>query len=724
MKTRKRTPDKGAKRRWAPALLFAALGLALLAALVALFGGAVRDRLQRRQLRGMNVLLITLDTLRADHLSCYDPAKVETPHLDALAAGGVLFENCVAQTPLTLPSHATILSGTYPFYHQVRDNRATRVPSGLPLLSEAFRAGGRSTAAFVGSMVLDSSYGLDRGFELYADRFSAYNPLNFWGEIRKPADAVLAEARDWISRRAREPFFAWIHLYDPHAPWEPPSPFRERYAGHPYRGSVAFMDSELGKFFSYLKESGLWSRSLIVVVADHGEGLGEHGEETHGFFVYQSTMRVPFLVHLPFAPPRQRLTQRVELTDVAPTILQAMGFAIPSVVQGHSLLDLILGRPARRPDAAYGESHYPRIHFGWSELKAFYQGRWKYILAPDEELYDLEADPGETRNLAAQRPEESRRLRSLLMRQIAGSGAPPLAAALPRLDADSRRKLASLGYVTTTVPRSAELSRIDPKNKIAVIESLRRIKELAEQGRWTEAGERARRILAADPQIGQARIASANAYRAAGDFNRAVDELRAGLAIQGDDDQMLALLGETLSLAGRFQESLAAFEGCLAVNPENPANQNNLGLAYWNLGQVDRAESAFREALGIDPDFVLARVNLGRFYLHARRDGRRAREALLAAVASDPGLASAHDALAESYAMAGSFARAAEHWSRCLELEPQNFDACFNLLMVYARKLPDRKKALHYYERIRRDFFPRLPEKERRAVEALGQGLN
>jgi arylsulfatase A-like enzyme/Tfp pilus assembly protein PilF len=713
----------GAKRGRVRALWLAGAAFALLAALAAVFAGDARSWMRRRRLRAANVVLITLDTLRADHVGCYAAGRVRTPGLDSLAADGVLFEEAVTPTPLTLPAHATILSGVYPFTHQVRDNRLSRVPAGLPLLSESLRSAGMDTAAFLGSMVLDSAFGLDRGFDLYADRFAAPDAGDFWSEVRKPADAVLAEAREWISGRDGRPFFAWIHLYDPHAPWDPPEPFRGQYPGHPYRGAVAFMDAELGKFFAFLKESRLWQRTLVVVVADHGEGLGEHGEETHGFFVYQATMRVPFLVRLPFPAGGRRVAQRVELTDVAPTILAAKGLPVPRSVQGRSLLDAVLGGPLRRADEAYGESHYPRLHFGWSELRAFYHGGLKYIQAPQQELYDLGRDPGETRNLAAERPEECRRLRGLLLRKLDAAG-PALPAVEPRLDPAARERLAALGYVTSVAGAVPSGSAVDPKDRIGVLDELRRVKELAARGDWAGAGGLARRILAANPQIGQARIASANAYRAAGDFAGAVAELRAGLERRGDDDQMLALLGETLSLAGRFQEALAAFQGCLAVQPANPASHNNLGLALANLGRIDEAEAAYRRAIGLDPRFALPRVNLGLLYLTARRDLPRARAALLEAVAADPQLAAAHDALGDLFASAGDFARAAGHWRRGLELEPGNYQACFNLFMVYGRKLSDRGRALEYYERLRRDFFPHLPDGERRRIEEQRRRLD
>jgi arylsulfatase A-like enzyme/tetratricopeptide (TPR) repeat protein len=724
MKKKSRRAGIAEKHRPWRTVLLTSMVIVILAVLYLLFGGSIRGTLRRRQLHGLNVILITLDTLRADHLSCYDKRFAATPNLDRLAAAGALFEHCVAQTPLTLPSHTTILSGTYPYFHQVRANKTTKVPSGLPLISEAFQNRGFATSAFIGAVVLHSTFGLNRGFDIYADRFDSHNAFFNWDEIRKPANVVLNEARLWLERNSGQRFFSWIHLYDPHAPWDPPSPFREQYPGHPYRATVAFMDAELGKFFTFLKQSGLWPKTLIVIVGDHGESLGEHGEETHGFFIYEATVRVPFLVRLPFALPQKRLGQRVELADVAPTILQVLGFEIPRTVQGHSLLDLILGKPSNRPDTAYTETYYPRIHFGWSELTAFYQGGMKYIRAPREELYDLEQDPGEIRNLAGIRNAEAKRLRSLINRLMASAPSDAFTPEILHLNAEMQNKLASLGYITSTVNQTAEEKLTDPKDKIGIINQLLSVKELAEKGNWPETGKTARLILKDNPQVGQARIASANSYRAAGDFPQAIKELREGLTYQDNDNQILALLGDTLSMMGRYREAVAVFESCVTINPENPANYNNLGLAYWNNGEVAKAEAAYQKALQQDSQFALTHANLGLLYLIALRDYRRAKESLLTAVALDPNLASAHDALGGYYAKTGEFAKAREHWLRCLEIEPTNYDACFSLFMLYSKKMPNRQEALAYYDRIRRDFFPKLPEAERRTIEEIRKSLN
>ncbi|MCX6557222.1 MAG: tetratricopeptide repeat protein [Candidatus Aminicenantes bacterium] len=292
------------------------------------------------------------------------------------------------------------------------------------------------------------------------------------------------------------------------------------------------------------------------------------------------------------------------------------------------------------------------------------------------------------------------------------------------MGAETREKLASLGYITSAVNPPLSGKAVDPKDKIGIIEKLRSVKELAEKGRWPEAGIMAREILRVEPQIGQARIASANSYRAAGNFPQAIEELRAGLLYHGDDDQLLALLGETLSVLGRYREALAAFEGCLAINPRNPANYNNLGLAYLNLGEVAKAEKAYQHALEQDDHYALTHANLGLLYMIELHDYRRAEESLLTAVALNPRLFLAHDTLGGYYTRTGEFNKAAQHWLRCLEIEPTNYNTCFNLFMLFAKKLHDRPKALAFYERIRRDFYAKLPEAERSNIEAIRKNLD
>jgi len=353
----------------------------------------------RERLQPLNVILISVDTLRADHVGAYG-SRAATPNLDRIAREGVVFSRCIAQVPLTLPSHTTILSGTYPLHHGVRGNGGFVVPDDLELVSEVLQGTGLATSAFVGAYVLHSKWGLDQGFDHYEGDFGRLGQAGPLSVNSKRAAEVIGSAKDWIRAHKEDHFFSWIHLFDPHTPYDPPPPF-DRYPEEPYRGEVEYTDHELGDLISFLEEEGLYDRCLIIVTADHGESLGQHGEQEHGFFVYEATVWVPLIIRAPFAMPVQRVESLVELVDIAPTVLDALAIAVPESYQGESLWHQVLEGETVQSTEAYAETYYPRLHYGWSELRAFYQGEMKYILAPEPELYDLPVDREERSNIAA-----------------------------------------------------------------------------------------------------------------------------------------------------------------------------------------------------------------------------------------------------------------------------------------------------------------------------------
>ena len=381
----------------------------LVAAVAASYAGAANGAPAKpssaRSRPRTNVILITIDTLRADHVGCYGGQAAKTPTLDGLAADGVVFERAISQVPLTWPSHAVILTGTYPFQNGVQDFTGQPLAPQFRSVAQAFQHAGYATGAVISAFVLDRSWGLGRGFDFYDDAFSAETfQKKDIGLVDRRADESVTHALAWLKKTPRRPFFLWLHLYDPHSPYDPPEPYRTEYRSHLYDGEIAYADHELGRLMAWLKQNKLYDSSLIVALSDHGESLGEHGEDEHGFFVYNATVHVPLIVKPPagrgIQPGRRR--EPVETAAVAPALLEMAGVkdSIQGQFQSHGLFD----PEEEARDPAYSETFYPFSSFGWSPLHALESDRFHYIDAPKPELYDLAGDPAETINLAAQQP--------------------------------------------------------------------------------------------------------------------------------------------------------------------------------------------------------------------------------------------------------------------------------------------------------------------------------
>ncbi len=478
-------------RRWSAAVAGLVLTLALPQALAA----------------GSNVLLISIDTLRADRLGCYGYEKATTPVLDRLASESARFENAFSPVPLTLPAHASLLTGTYPIYHGVRDNSGFVLPEGRTTLAEVLRGEGYRTGAFVGAFVLDSKFGLGQGFERYFDDFDlseleTVSP----GYVQRRADEVVAETLRWLGGDDDRPFFAWVHLYDPHDPYTPPQPYAAAHPGRPYDGEVAFTDHQIGVLLEGLRKMGRYEDTLIVVVADHGESLGEHGEQKHGLFVYNATQQVPLLVRLPGASgSAQVVSEPVSLVDVLPTILQLLeiGRARTPEAQGRPLGSLLLGKSPPPAADLYAESLYANRQFGWSPLRALYSGGYKYIQAPEPELYDLRQDFAEGRNLAPSNQALARRLEQKLgafERRFAGNTE---AASGARPDAETLQKLQSLGYLATAGGEAParEGPLPDPKAQIGLYNRIVDLFEASARNDHRTAIAGYRDVLEAQPEL-------------------------------------------------------------------------------------------------------------------------------------------------------------------------------------------------------------------------------
>ena len=439
-----------------------------------------------------NVIIITIDTVRADHLGCYGYGLVQTPNIDALARSSARFRHAFTTVPLTLPAHASLFTGSFPMATGVHDFASNTLPSTAVTLATVLRENGYATAAFLGSPVLDARYGLNQGFDTYFDHFDLRHVDEDKADVvKRPGDKVMDEALGWLKRGPRQPFFLWVHLYDAHYPYQPPEPFATRYKTRPYDGEIAFVDAQVGRLVSFLKEKESFANSLVVLASDHGESLGNHGEQKHGFFIYDSTLRVPLMVKVPGATPRV-VGEDASLVDVMPTVLQALHIPIPPTVQGSSLLSRIMGRPGPGSSNVYAETFLPLLHFSWSQLRALRWKGLKYIEAPRPELYDAIADPHETKNLLATRPAVAQvmrdRLAEILRRYTSASG--EQAGGKEFTDPALLDRLHALGYVTTpagTVSDAIGKQLPDPKDRLQVYELFWEAMADRQQGRYEES---------------------------------------------------------------------------------------------------------------------------------------------------------------------------------------------------------------------------------------------
>jgi arylsulfatase A-like enzyme/Flp pilus assembly protein TadD len=569
---------------------------------------------------GSNVIVITLDTTRADSLACYGCKNVETPTIDTFAARGVRFEKCYAQAPLTVPSHTTLFTGTQPIFHGVRDNAGFSVPQKLVTMAELFKGQGYETGAFIGAWILDSHCGLDQGFDTYSGGFELSRFHTQWmDEVQRPANEVMDQALPWLEARKDKKLFAWIHLYDPHAPYEPPPPYDKLYAAHPYLGEIAFADSQLQRLWQFLDTSGLLSKTFIIFAGDHGESLGEHREQTHGFFIYQATIRVPLIIVTPFRKFQGVVAREVAgLVDVLPTVCEMTGLPVPADVQGKSLLPAFSGRPGNENDLAYSESYYPRLHFGWSELKSVQNERYQLILAPVPELYDVVADPREEKNLVYADKELAEKMRAEAETLIKKASQNAYETAPTAIDAETREKLSSLGYVgsftDTAGLRGGKLA--DPKDKIVLYEELSRARKLSTAGRADDAIRIIQSIIARDPETTAAAYEIlGESYIAKKDWTRAEENIRKALEL---DPQLMDAhyrMGLIAEKQGRFKEAEAEYLKDLEVAPSHFEAVFGLAQVYHETGDSEKEAATLQKCLAADPNVPLPYLLLAQVYL-------------------------------------------------------------------------------------------------------------
>ena len=664
-----------------------------------------------------NILLITLDTTRADHLGAYGFARARTRHLDRLAAEGVRFEWAFSPAPITLPAHASIFTGLYPFEHGVRNNGNFYLADTLPTLATVLSGAGYRTAAFVSAFVLDRRYGLARGFETYDDRMETAESQVVSLEAERRGDRTSLALTAWLERyaagalepprgqsggpghEARPPFFAWLHLYDPHERYHPPQPFRGAFADAPYDGEIAFDDAIVASVLDKLGQLGLIDNTLIAVIGDHGESLGDHGEETHSMFVYDSAIRVPLILWRPGRlPPGVVISQPVRATDLAPTLLELVGAPAPQTPHGRSLLPLLREPRSDSPVPIYAETYLPQFYMNWAPLRTVRDEGWKFIDAPRPELYDLAHDPGESQNVAGSQADRVQAMRDALTRITGGSAG---AMRTGGLDPEARRKLTALGYIGAggePAPTSAADRRADPKDMIGVFNRLRRANHAVRDRQFSEALPILQDVLRENPRNAFAHLVLGSAYLGMEQYRPAIEQYRHYLELVPSSayaHQWIAICHVRLN---EQDEALSEAAAALAIDPRFADSRVLRGGILASRGQYDAAVAELRGAIETDPEKPMIRLDLAKVLAEAGRsdEARAEYEALLS---RQPDYAPALTGLGALRARMGQLDEAVALLRRSLDVEPAQGDARFDLARVLQQQ-GRREDAVVEYRRL------------------------
>jgi choline-sulfatase len=669
--------------------------------------GGTRPGVAQSNVGKPSVILITIDTLRADHVGCYGAQAVKTPTLDALAHDGVVFERAISQVPLTWPSHAVILTGTYPFQNGVQDFTGQPLAQQFRTVAQAFQQTGYATGAVVSAFVLDRSWGLARGFDFYDDAFSAETfEKKDIGLVDRRAGESVAHAIAWLKKTPRRPFFLWLHLYDPHSPYDPPEPYRSEYRSHLYDGEIAYADHELGSLMTWLKQNHLYDSSLIVALSDHGESLGEHGEDEHGFFVYNATVHVPLIVKPPAGSgiAAGRRGEPVETAAVAPTLLQLAGVRDPSDAihaqfQSHALFGTNYTGSAKNEaansgakDPAYSETFYPFSSFGWSPLHALESERFHFIEAPKPELYDLETDPGETRNVAAEQPATVAVLREKMQALLAHNPFTRQDAGAGNLSPDAQEKLRALGYFgfrAAVSPESLKQGLADPKDKLWEFNSILKAQDAFQRNEDEEAEALLTEVQQKDPQIYVIPFLLGESALRRQNWDAAMEQLQRCLALNPNFDNAMTGLARALAKLGRVQEAKTWLNKALQSNPQNYRAWYQAGLLDAGSDPAE-AQSAYEKTLGIQPNFSAGQRELG-MLLFQQKNFAAAAPRLEKAIELGLEEARLHNFLGICYNRTNRTLKAVREFQHAIELDPKLAEAHLNL--AFAHQLLHHAKA-------------------------------
>ena len=638
----------------------------------------------------VDVLIVTVDTARADHFSYVGPSPVTTAATDTLAAEGAAFLTAIAPSPITLVSHSSLFTGQDPFMHGVRNNGDFALAPEAVTLAELLADHGWATAAFIGATVLDSRYGLDQGFDHYDDEIAVTDATGMFTYPRRRGGEVVAAALRWLGGVGQGPTFVWVHLFDPHAPYDPPEPERSNFPESAYNGTIAYADRVVGELLDGYRRLGRYDRGLVVLTSDHGESLGEHGERTHGVFVYDATVRVPLVIRGPGIEPGARLVEPVSLIDVMPTVLSLAGIAVPPTVAGHDLAPQLRGEVVDDDDGRtiYVESLLPQLSYGWSPLQGLRTARWKFIRGTVPELYGLEADPAELHDLAEIQTDVTDELSSQLVATLGREHS----TTADRLEVDEaeRSRLAALGYVSYTddvefVSDPRELP--DPRERIHVMNRMYAAMNRFAQGDRGGAVADLEALVAKEPDNFSAWASLAELRFRLGDYAGAADAYGRAARLAPGNARYAEREGLALEREGRLDEALAACDRALAIDPGRASSRDFRWRLLARLGRNEDLVPEIEAELSVNPANGMARV-LWEQTKHGHEPSAELVKALEEALAELPGDLPLTAALAGAVYTMGEEDRAVQLYRRVLEERPGDLRAS----LVVGRRLLEMRE--------------------------------
>lgn len=671
----------------------------------------------------LNILLITIDTLRSDRLSCYSSEHINTPNIDRLAANGTLFSRAFAHTTTTLPSHANILLGTTPLYHGVHDNFNFIVDEQMTTLAEYLQNSGYSTGAFVGAYPLDARFGLNQGFQTYDDDYGRSHGINFYTPER-PAENVVNRALTWLDKQST-PWFLWIHCYDPHTPYNPPEPYQTKYAENLYNGEVVYIDDMMGKFFSYLNNKNIREKTAIIFTGDHGESLGEHGEETHAFLAYNSTLWIPLIISSPGIKPNS-VVQTVAHIDIFPTICDILQIKKPAFLQGRSLLPAMRGKKLKTKPIFF-ESLYPYYNRGWAPIKGYIKETVKFMDTPIYETYDLEKDFQELNNIF--KLSTLKKHKDYLDNLIKEMMIPDSAKPKRTFNRKAAEKLQSLGYISgyNVNQKKTFGPSDDVKTLLPFHYQTEEAWELYQKGNVSRAVEILEKIIAEQNNVDMAYKRLAGIYSETGKMEAALQTLEKGLEQFPASYEIYIDYLKTLNNAGKFKEIIleASEPGYLEVDFD-PEFWNVLGLAYANSGALDKAIEAFEKSLSLDNNFPELLNNIGKAYhsqaikTKSRALLNKASEMFKKAIEIDPSYPKPYTSMGNLYRSMGNMEAAIRFWESALKVAPNDSGALYNMGIANMEQ-KNFTNASTYFKKYKKLYYHNLSPSLQKKLDELIQ---